>query len=150
MLESIADRKVDPKLNKKVLAIIIHSLWAGPLRAVHDSELANGMWDRMQDQYEWNTVIRILTLTNNVHDMRYRGGQNVGDHNAIVKSKFAQLAFLSTELRDSTKLAILIATLKDCSEFEPLIMSMGIMKEDNHSGKQVTLLFVEETERLQD
>lgn len=47
------------------------------------------------------------------------------------------------KLDDPTELLILIATLRNCEEFELLIMTVGVIKEDNHAWRQMSSLFIE-------
>lgn len=106
------------------------------------------MWDILQECSEGKTVINKLTLINNVVEMRYRRDQNTGDHTAVIESQFVQMASTSTEFDDSTKLAMFTAIVKNCSEFEPFIMLVGIMKEKSHSWWPMCSLFIEETQRV--
>lgn len=57
---------------------------------------------------------------------------------------------MKTEFDDSTKLAILMGTLKNIDEFDPLVTSESVMKKDDQIWRQVATLFVEEAKCLGD
>lgn len=95
------------------------------------------MWNRLQERYEGKTVINKFSFVSNVLNMRYRRDQNMADYTAVLESHFARLAFMITKFDDCTKLGILIAALKSCSEFKLMITSMGVTEDDHHTCMQM-------------
>lgn len=94
--------------------------------------------------------MNILTLINNLLNRIHKRDQNMRDRVAIMQLQFARLASLKMEFNDSTKLAMMILSLKECNESELLIASVKIMKEDIHLWKQRFSLFVQKAESLDD
>lgn len=90
------------------------------------------------------------TLISTLPHMRYKSEQIIGDHVAVLQSQFTLLGSMKREFDGSTKLAITILTLKHCNKFEPLLVSVKVAKEINHSWWQVSSLFIEEFKRLDD
>lgn len=86
----------------------------------------------------------------NVLNMTYRRERNKRECIAVLGLQFTRLASTSTELDDSTNVALLIVALKNCSELEPFITSVGVMKEDNRSWGRMSSFFSEETRTLHD
>lgn len=82
--------------------------------------------------------------------MRYSREQNMGDHVTVLELQFARLASFETEFDDSTKLTILMSTLKDHSEFEPFITSVAVTKNANQAWRQVSSLLKEKEKWLED
>lgn len=74
--------------------------------------------------------------------------ESMGDHVAVLESRFARLAAMRSELDDSMNVIVLITTLKDNNEYEPLITSISTMKEEEATWRQVSMLFTEEAKHL--
>lgn len=73
------------------------------------------------------------SLISNLLKMRYKREQNMDDHVAVPESQFTQLPFMKTEFDDSTRLSRMMSTLNKSNKFEPLITSVGVMKNNSHS-----------------
>lgn len=117
------------------------------MRAVQHCRKAKDMWDKLQERYEGKSVLSKLSLIKNLLNMKYGREQNMKDHVAILESQFARLAAMNTEYDDATKLAIMISSLRDNTEFEPFVTSIGLLKEDNQEWTQISTLFIEEANR---
>lgn len=55
---------------------------------------------------------------------------------------------MSSELNDDMKVALLMAILKDLTEYEPMVTSISTMKEADKNWRHIAMLRIEETKRL--
>lgn len=54
---------------------------------------------------------------------------------------------MKMKFNDSTKLAIMTLTVKECSAFDPLTTSIGVLKEGSHLWRHVLSIFIEYSKR---
>lgn len=74
--------------------------------------------------------------------------ENIEDHVAVLESQFARLAAMRSELYDSMKMVVRIATIEEYNAYEPLITFVSIMKEKEATGRKHSILFIEDAKRL--
>lgn len=72
----------------------------------------------------------------------------MGEQVAVLESQITQLATMRSELDDSMKVDVLIATLKDNSRCEPLIASTNFMNEEEATWRQNFVPFIKEAKDL--
>lgn len=72
----------------------------------------------------------------------------MSDYFTKLEARYWKLESMRTELDDLVKVAIMITTLKDQNEFEPLMKSIRIMKEEEASWRLMSALFTEVAKRL--
>lgn len=87
-------------------------------------------------------AVNELTLINNLLNTKCITGQTIGNHKAVLETLCWRLAAMHTDLNDLMKLAIMMATLIECHEYERLITYISVMKEEN------TTSLIEKVKRL--
>lgn len=137
-------------MNQKALAEIIFYLGNILLRATQQCEMNREMWDRLQEHYAGRMVINKLKLINSLFNMKYSREQNMENNIARMESEVARLASMDTESDDSTKIDVMIRTLKNIDEFERLDNSESVIKKPDQLLGQLSTLFIEEANRLRD
>lgn len=73
----------------------------------------------------------------------------MGDHISMKDSQFAQLAAMGSSVDELMRVALLIFSLKDQSEFEPMIASIHTLGQEVTTCDYVATIVVEEYKRLQ-
>lgn len=68
-------------------------------------------------------------------------------HVAVMESQLPRLASMDTEIYDSTKLGIITSTPGNHSKLKSSITSVGVMKGDDQTWRQVSSLFIEEAKQ---
>lgn len=121
-----------------------------PLPAGQKYSLSEEVRLILQEMYEWKTIINKLASIISLPNERPEQERSMGDRVTALKSQFARLATMKTQFDSSTRLTKLITTLKEPDKIEPLPITVGMMKHDSQTWKQVPSLFVEEERPLED
>lgn len=70
------------------------------------------------------------------------------DHIAVMESQFSRPSSMNTDLDDATWVAIVIMTLNNHDEVEPMITSTNMMKEEDLTWRHVISLLIEKDKLL--
>lgn len=131
LMGDVREISLDTKINETALSHIILTIQDNTPRAMQECEMKRDFLKELQKWYSGITVINKLLLLQHSPNTGCKRRENMWDHIAVLEAQYTQLATARSELDDSLKMEILLATWTYLNEYKPLVSSISIMDRED-------------------
>lgn len=95
------------------------------------------IWNLLRQFHEPRTATTLIDFYCSIRNLRHQAGENVRMHLLKLETQFEKLLDHEDKLPESHKIAIMLASVKDCPEFEQLFYSAKWLKREDLTLKLV-------------
>lgn len=133
------------KRSKRAASIIITSLGDKPLMTVQmHSKSPRMMWQTLCTRYASNTTSNKLSLITEAFLKKKLRHETMSDHIAALETTFTKLKNAGQSIDKLIQIAILLASIRNETEYDAVIAAIRTMDEANSSWAKVTTRLVDE------
>lgn len=139
---------VEKNVNKRTMVIMISALCNNPLRVIRKCRTEKEAWETLESRYSGKTIMNKLGSLTALYSIQYKRETSMIEHILTMKSHFAGLSAMTTNLDKGLNVAIFLFSLLELSKYARKRASVHTFHNSLATWSNATMLVIEESESL--